>query len=58
MKRIKSSGQLVEEECNKENSPPEELQGVVSAEQVVVPQGWEDIDPALLEEFKDIINLL
>ncbi|RAH84441.1 P-loop containing nucleoside triphosphate hydrolase protein [Aspergillus japonicus CBS 114.51] len=57
MKRIKSNGQLVEEECNKENSPPEELQGVASAEQVVVPKGWEDIEPALLEEFKDIINL-
>lgn len=58
MKRVKSDGKPLEEECNKKNNPPEELQRFVSAEQIVVPKGWEDIDPALLEEFKDIINLL
>ncbi|RAL09680.1 putative DEAD/DEAH box DNA helicase (Mer3) [Aspergillus homomorphus CBS 101889] len=58
MKRIKLNGQIFDGEGNKENSQPGEFQGALSVQDTVVPKGWEDIDPALLEEFKDIINLL
>ncbi|PYH46886.1 putative DEAD/DEAH box DNA helicase (Mer3) [Aspergillus saccharolyticus JOP 1030-1] len=57
IKRIRSSERPFVKESNKENGPLQEARQTVPAETLVVPKGWEDIDPALLEEFKDIINL-